>query len=138
MSDPLRRIPEDDERMNLAVAEARRTLRTFFNAFVAPRRNQKSFLLKVRFDDGEQVEHVWMADINAAVFPLEGTVANEPSLPGLRYLQRASFHPTQITDWMYLEDGTLVGGYTTQAIRASLSPDERARYDADAPYKFRD
>ena len=47
------------------------------------------------------------------------------------------FHPTQITDWMYVESGYLVGGYTTQVVRNAMSMAERAEYDAAAPYRFR-
>jgi uncharacterized protein YegJ (DUF2314 family) len=137
MDDAIYTFDESDPAMGAAIDEARRNLRTFFEAFIAPKANQTSFLLKVLFEvDGER-EHIWMADINAAVFPLEGTVANEPRLPGLEFMKRTTFHPMQISDWMYLEDGYLVGGFTTQAIRARLSPAKRIEYDAQAPYKFR-
>ena len=127
-----------DERMRTAIEQARRTLRDFFEAFAEPKPNQESFLLKVLFESQGKNEHIWVADINASVFPLEGTVANEPELPSLTFMQRTSFHPSQITDWMYIEDGYLVGGFTTRAIRAGLSGVERADYDANAPFKFRD
>lgn len=124
--------------MQTAIQCARETLRDFFDAFTARKANQTSFLLKVRFESQGKKEHIWVADINPSVFPLEATIANEPNLPGLVFMQRVSFHPSQITDWMYIEDGYLVGGFTTRVIRASLSPAERVEYDANAPYKFRD
>ena len=64
--------------------------------------------------------------------------ANEPQLPGLRFMERTTFHPSQFTDWMYIEDGFLVGGFITRVIRAGMSPEERKEYDSHAPYKFRD
>ena len=42
----------------------------------------------------------------------------------------------QITDWMYVEDGRLVGGYTMRAIRDRLSSDARAKFDAGSPFAF--
>jgi uncharacterized protein YegJ (DUF2314 family) len=137
MNDELHQYRESDARMGFAIEDARRTLRTFFDAFVSPKPNQKSFLLKVLFENGQSREHIWVADINASVFPLEGTVAIEPKIPGLKFMQRANFHRSQITDWMFVEDGYLVGGFTTQVIRAELSPEQRAKHDAGAPYKFR-
>lgn len=128
----------DDQRMLFAIDQAKRSLRQFFDAFVKPKENQKSFLLKVYFEVDGDGEHIWMADIDASVMPLTGTIANEPKLPGMTFMNRASFQPSQITDWMYIEDGYLVGGYTTQVIRAAMEPEERAEYDAHAPYKFRD
>ena len=32
-------------------------------------------------------------------------------------MQRVEFQPSYISDWMYIENGYLVGGYTTRVIR---------------------
>jgi uncharacterized protein YegJ (DUF2314 family) len=137
---PDRIIPfsDDDQRMQFAIDKARRTLGLFFDAFVAPKPNQQSFLLKVRFESQSMSEHLWVADIDASVSPMEATIANEPNLPGLKLMERTNFHSSQITDWMYLEDGYLVGGFTTQVIRAAMSPAERVEHDLHVPYKFKD
>lgn len=124
--------------MNFAIEEARRSLRSFFDAFVKPKPNQKAFLLKVKFHEGNSTEHIWLADIDASTMPMTGTVGNEPHIKGLSFMQRVEFRPEQISDWMYIEDGYLVGGFSIQVIRSGLSPSERADYDAKAPYKFRD
>jgi uncharacterized protein YegJ (DUF2314 family) len=128
----------EDQRMQFAIEEAQNTLKVFFDAYQNPMPNQEAFLLKVQYEVEGETEHIWVADVDASVFPLEATIANEPQLQGLRFMQRTAFDPSQITDWMYVEDGYLVGGYTTQVIRAGLTPGERAEYDAEAPYKFRD
>jgi len=125
----------DDPEMEGAINAARETLGDFLRAFVRPTKNQKSFLLKVKFFEKE---HIWMADLDLSSKPSIGTVANEPNAPELKFMQRAEFDPSQITDWMYVEDGYLVGGYTTQLIRSRKSPEEREYYDANAPYKFRE
>jgi uncharacterized protein YegJ (DUF2314 family) len=138
MGNGIYNFSEQDPRMEFAINEAQRTHEEFFDAFTSPKENQNSFLLKVLFESEGEVEHIWVADIDASVFPLEGTVANETSLNGVEFMQRISFHPSKITDWMYLENGYLIGGFTTQVIRSSLSAEERAEYDANAPYKFKD
>jgi len=138
MEDRLVSFGESDPKMRDAIEEAQRTLRSFFDAFASPKPNQKSFLLKVVFKSGEKSEHIWMADINASVFPLEGTVANETEFPGLKFMERTAFHPSQVTDWMYVEDGYLVGGFTTRVIRDSMTPADRAESDSNRPYKIRD
>ena len=53
-------------------------------------------------------------------------------------MHRVEFDPAQITDWMYIENGYLVGGYTTCLIRQRMTPEERQTYDFKAPYKFRE
>jgi uncharacterized protein YegJ (DUF2314 family) len=129
---------ENDRRMNFAIEEGRRSLRSFFDAFVKPTPNQKAFLLKAEFTEGDTTEHIWLADIDASTMPMTGTIGNEPLIKSLSFMQRVEFRPEQISDWMYVEDGYLVGGFTIQVIRAGLSSEERAAYDAKAPYKFRD
>ncbi len=128
---------EDDVQMRFAIEEAQRTLKQFFDSFSRPKPDQEHFLVKVQFSVAGQVEHIWVADIDASVSPLQGTLANETDLPGLKFMERVEFHPTQITDWMYVESGYLVGGYTTQVVRNAMSMAERAEYDAAAPYRFR-
>ncbi len=39
-----------------------------------------------------------------------GVVAIEPKLPSLKFMQRVGFEPSHVSDWMYVEDGYLVGG----------------------------
>jgi uncharacterized protein YegJ (DUF2314 family) len=127
-----------DAGINTAIEEAKASIGTFFESLISPKPNQESFLVKVAFESEEQVEHVWLADLDISVRPLEGTVANDPTIPGMKFMERVSFEPAQITDWMFVEDGYLIGGYTTKYIRSNMSPEERAEYDSSAPYKFRD
>ena len=138
MIDRVVSFSEQDPRIAFAIDEARKSLTTFFDAFCSPNSNQTAFLLKVQFEAPNESEHIWVADIDASVMPLQGTIANEPSILGFQFMQRVEFQPTQITDWMYVEDGYLVGGFTTQAIRSGMTSEERASFDANVPYRFRD
>lgn len=130
-------IPFDqhDLGMNGAIAHARATLVDFFRAYGNPKPNQSAFCLKVRFETIHGGEHIWLADIDASKEPMEGTVGNEPNdVPGLTFMQRVRFQLSDVTDWMYLEDGRLIGGFTIKQIRSAYSPEERARRDAESPY----
>lgn len=111
-------VQADDPEMRAAIDEARRTMDSFIQAFLNPRTNQKSFLLKVVFDDPEGVEHIWLADLDLATTPPTGIVANEPRIPHLEFMSRVAFSISNVTDWMYLEDDFLVGGFTTRLLQA--------------------
>jgi uncharacterized protein YegJ (DUF2314 family) len=41
-----------------------------------------------------------------------------------------------LSDWMYLEDNRLVGGYTLRVLRDSVSPEARARMDSQLPFRI--
>lgn len=108
--------------MLAAINAARQSLKQFLEAFFAPKPNQKSFLLKVAFHYQDETEHIWLADLDLASTPETGVVANEPKIPTLEYMQRVPFRAADITDWMYYEDESLVGGFTIKALRASARP----------------
>ena len=127
----------DDEQMGAAIRAAKASFKKFIDAYCRPTERQKNFLVKVMFVEGEQQEHIWLADLDLRSEKPTGVVGNEPNLPGLKFMQRVEFDPLYISDWMYIEDGYLVGGYTTRVIRDRMTPDERREHDAQAPYKFR-
>jgi len=123
--------------MEAAILEAKANFKQFIEAFCNPTERQRSFLVKVVFDEGEKREHIWLADLDFISGKPSGVVANEPKLPSLRFMERVEFEPSHISDWMYVDDGYLVGGYTTRVIRERMTPEARKAYDAEAPYKFR-
>jgi uncharacterized protein YegJ (DUF2314 family) len=135
--DKTSRISSEDAQMKAAILEAKSIIGQFIAAFTHPTDRQKSFLVKVVFDEGEQREHIWVADLGLAGDKLRGVIANEPNLPSLKFMQKVEFEPRYISDWMYIEDGYLVGGYTTRVIRDRMTPEDRAEHDTNAPYKFR-
>lgn len=111
-----------DEEMLSAINKARQSVRQFLEAYFAPKPNQRSFLLKVNFEDQGQAEHIWLADLDLHSSPPTGVVANEPVNRGLRFMQRVTFDFKFITDWMYYEDDCLVGGFTTRVLQRSARP----------------
>lgn len=123
--------------MEAAIDEAKANVDKFFEAFFHPKPNQRNFLVKVVFDEGDKREHIWLADLDFPGETATGVIANEPNLPTLTFMQRVEFHLSYISDWMYIEDGYLIGGYTTRVIRDRMTPGERKEHDAHAPYKFR-
>ena len=127
----------EDAEMSAAIRKAKETIEQFFEAFVEQTEGQKSFLLKVVFDKGDQREHIWLADLDFRGSKPSGVIANEPKLPNLKFMQRVKFNPSHISDWMYVEDDYLIGGYTTRLIRHRMTPKVRREFDARSPYKFK-
>lgn len=129
-------VPSDDPEMLEAIARARRSVKDFFDAFTKPRRGQTSFLWKIAFSDGGRVEHIWLADLDFSGPKPRGVVANEPSLPGFQFKQSIEFDASYLSDWMYVDDGKLVGGFTTRLLRQRMTPEERRSLDDRVPYTF--
>jgi uncharacterized protein YegJ (DUF2314 family) len=59
IEDQVRYVNEQDKNMNLAIAEARRTLDDFLALFKNPPAGADNFKLKVMLSDDNGIEHMW-------------------------------------------------------------------------------
>jgi uncharacterized protein YegJ (DUF2314 family) len=73
-SEPHNIVPvhSDDAEMLDAINQAKKSINGFLQAFLDPKPNQKSFLLKVAFEDQESREHIWLADLDLVSIPPTG------------------------------------------------------------------
>jgi uncharacterized protein YegJ (DUF2314 family) len=130
-------VSGDDPAMNTAIKKARDTVGTFIAALNSPKPNQDSFTVKMAFVDGKQTEHMWLSPVRYDGNRFHGIVNNDPELvSNVKIGQTASVDPAQISDWMFVENGKLVGGYTIRVLREKMSPRERAEFDQRAPFRI--
>jgi uncharacterized protein YegJ (DUF2314 family) len=113
--------------MNAAMARARDTLPTFWASCDAPKPTELGHALKVRFDVGAEVEHIWVTDVKKLSDDnYSGRLANEPSdLPGKNIGDQVEFKQIDISDWMFMRNEKIVGGETIRALLRSM-PEEEA------------
>lgn len=128
---PVVNIAGDDERMNQAIEKARATLHYFQNSLATPQSYQQYFSVKVLIEDGQYTEHLWLTtpsfDDEGNLY---GVVGNKPvSITSVSANQRIGIESQFISDWMIIEDGRLIGGYTIRAIRNGLPESERMDFD---------
>ena len=128
----------NDAEMAAAIAEARATADQFLRALATPAPNQTDFCVKRAYatTNGSGREHLWISNVRYDGALLHGTIDNEPiDVPNVKVDERVSFPPAELSDWMYLEDGKIVGGYTVRVVRKHLSPEERTEFDKRMPFK---
>ncbi|MCX2453909.1 DUF2314 domain-containing protein [Pedobacter sp. PLR] len=123
--------PKDDDQMDWAIKKARLTLWYFEEQLKGPTPGRNYFSIKVMVKDQTQVEHLWLT---APDFDEEGNlygkVCDEPILvKNLKAGQTIGVGRSLITDWMIVEDGLLLGGYTIRAVRDELSEIEKQAFD---------
>jgi len=122
-------VADTDTEMNAAIARARATLPLFWASYDAPKRTETEHSLKVRFPTAGNDEHIWMSPVKklpggeyAARF------ADTPhNLPGKRLGDLAEFKDADISDWMFMRNGKIVGGETIKPLLKSMP-----KADADA------
>jgi uncharacterized protein YegJ (DUF2314 family) len=121
-------IDNDDPRMVAATEKARATAPEFAQALAAPKLNQEAFAVKMRVTDGKATDYMWISDLSFDGQLFRGRLGNTPdAVTGVKLGDELAVKPGQLSDWMYVEDGRLVGGYTLRVIR--VSPEVRARLE---------
>jgi len=127
---PIIDFANGDPEMAAAIAKARATLPAFWASYEAPKAAEAGHSLKVRFPTGgNRAEHIWMAEVKKlGDGRYSGRFANQPrDLPGKRAGDLVQFAEGDISDWMFMRGGKIVGGET---IRPMLRHMPKA--DADA------
>lgn len=124
-------VPNEDERMNWAIEKAKLTLWYFEESLANPQPHQVYFSVKVHIIDGDNGEHIWLTephfDDEGNLF---GTVRNEPvNVTTVKLNQKIGINRNLISDWMTIENGRLIGGYTIRAIRDGVPESEKAAFD---------
>ena len=127
------RVTDDDKAMERAVETAQRTVGDFIAVLRSPKDTQRRFAVKKPFVEGDSVEHIWLNDVSFDGYRFHGKVDNEPvDIKGVSLGDEVAVWPNEISDWMYIEDGRLVGGYTISAMCRNMSPAEKTQFEEDA------
>jgi len=124
-------VRNEDEKMNWGMEKARLTLHHFKNCLKQPRPEQQYFSIKVKIEDQGKVEHIWLTepsfDNDNNLF---GVVGNEPiDVKSVKLNQKIGIEERSVSDWMIIEGGRLIGGYTIRAIRDNLSGPALQNFD---------
>lgn len=124
-------IQSEDEKMNWAMEKSRLTIHHFKKSLKQPNPNQQYFSVKVKIEDAGKVEHIWLIepsfDNDGNLF---GTVGNEPiDVKSVRLNQKIGIDEKLVSDWMIIENGRLIGGYTIRAVRDNLSGEALQNFD---------
>jgi len=135
LEDKVTYVADDDPRMNAAIAKARSTVDVFIAALKSPGSSQSEFSVKMAFTAGGSTEHMWLSPVSFDGTNFLGTIANESErVLTVRMGESVTVAPAEISDWMFVDSGKLVGGETLRVLRDTLSPTERAEFDKSVPF----
>lgn len=124
-------------KLKAATDKARSTVDTLVAALKAPKPTQASFQVKKLFEDGGMSEAIWLSDISLEGDLFSGTIGNEPQqLKSIKFGQSATVAKSEISDWMFIDDGKLSGGFSIRAMRENMTPAERTSFDQTLPFKI--
>jgi uncharacterized protein YegJ (DUF2314 family) len=129
-------VENEDKAMNNAISTARQTLQQFNDALKSGADSLESFSLKVRYNvpDG-QGEHIWLNEIKVNNSVYTGIVNNVPDvITQVKFGDTVTINNDNISDWMYLANNKLRGGYTLRVLMDKMSPEEKKKLQAQSGF----
>ncbi len=126
------RVASEDEDMNAAIEQAQATLGTFIESLISPRPGQTHFSIKAKFattDEPASFEHIWLYDVTYDGEKFSGRIGNQPlDVTYLSVDEKVQVPRDDVTDWMIIEDGILIGGYTLRVLVDRMSAEEKETF----------
>lgn len=125
--DNIVRVESEDPEMTAAIAEARRTLPKFWEAFDSRQPGADGFALKVEIEDPNGTEHFWAGSLERKDGKIFGTIDNRPNIvKSVRFGERIEIPDARISDWTYMRGGKMYGNRTMRPLLKTM-PDEEAK-----------
>tara|TARA_Y100000589_G_scaffold327285_1_gene368803 strand:+ start:63 stop:515 length:453 start_codon:yes stop_codon:yes gene_type:complete len=129
---------ETDKLMQRAIQKAQATCPQFIEVLQHPKPEYQTLSFKMPFSvhSGGR-EHIWIVKPSWDGKQLSGTVGNDPvdtTEVQLGQIIHASTDP--ITDWMYVENNILHGGYTIRVLYHTNPPQTQKAMNKDLGFKI--
>lgn len=125
-------VDGDDLEMNEAIDNAQKTLHKFDTALESKNPNFHNFSLKTRFKTSDGYEHMWLSDIFIKGNKHFGVIDNLPEFTNeIKIGDTVQLPNEEISDWMYIEDQKLYGGFTIRLLRKRMTESERKLFDEE-------
>jgi uncharacterized protein YegJ (DUF2314 family) len=131
--------PATDAELESAIRLARDSLDTFITKITTPHTNRTFVAVKVRFSPpGELPQDIWVDQVtyNNGVF--RGDIGDDIPALKLQAGETIAIPENDIVDWMIVEDGKLIGGYTIRLAVQHMSPEEREQFLETLDYSIED
>lgn len=126
---------DEDPRIIAATDEARSKVDQFISVLNNPEKSQSMFSVKIPIKDGDIEEHFWATPVRYKNGKFYATISNEPvNVTTVQFGEEVEVTKEEISDWMYIEDNKLKGGYTIRLIRKTLNKEQKVEFDRDFPY----
>lgn len=134
--DPVVMVDSDDKEMNDAMAEARENVQQFITALQSPSATRSAFSVKKRYSQGDKVEYFWLSDITFDGKNFHGKVDDDAEIvTNVKLGDAAVVGTNEISDWTFIDHGTLAGGYTIRVLYARMTPKDKEDFLKNAPFK---
>jgi len=122
-------LSSSDPEMEAAFQQARDTLDAFIQKIGTNHPNRTLVALKVRFflPDGPS-QDLWVDQISYQAGSFRGVMGDDIPALKLSVDDKVKIERKEIVDWMMVEDGKLIGGYTIRLAFQRMTPSQKQRF----------
>ena len=130
---------ETDPDLDFAIQQARDSLDMFLARLATPHADRTFVAVKVRFyPPGEASQDIWVDAVTYTGGTFHGNIGDDIPTLKLEAGEKITIDETEIVDWMIVEKGKLIGGYTIRLAVQRMSPEERERFLKTLDYSIED
>ena len=132
-------ISPTDAELDAAMRQARDSLNEFVVRLGTPHAERTFAAVKVRFyPPDETPQEIWVDEVTYENDIFRGNVGDD--IPGLKLEmgETITVNKEDIVDWMIVEEGKLIGGYTIRLAVQRMSAEERQRFLETLDYSIED
>ena len=134
-SPPIVSASSSDPELDEAISSARATLSDFIALLAAPNPTREFAALKVRFVPPDSAPlDIWCDDVTYAAGQFTGNMGDDIPALRLAFGDRIKISTDSIVDWMIVQDGHLIGGFTIRLAYSRMTPAEKEFFLNDAGY----
>lgn len=133
-------VESENVSMSFAIEKAKKKITQFDQALKSNNPSYSNFAIKKKYmtPDGGG-EHMWITEISIANGLYKGVVNNDAEKTNeIKFGDTVFIRRDEITDWMYLENNTLKGGFTILEIRNEMNKEDRKKMDERLGFKIKD
>jgi len=130
-------VPAIDPMLEAATRQAQKSIGEFTAHLKEPASGQSDFSIKVAVNDDGIVHYLWLQKVSYQDSRFTGVLAGDAQgLKGHHPGEVITVPAEEIFDWMYVERGKLIGGFTLRAIRERLSGKQREAFEKTMWFAF--
>ena len=129
----------DDALMDRAIKTAVESQGQFVQALAhkGAKGGGAGFAIKKGFPTTGDEEHIWLNELEWDGVVFHATVNNEPvETKAVKFGDRLEVDPKDISDWMYVKNGVLQGGYTIRVLHYQSSKEDQEAFLKEVPFSI--
>jgi uncharacterized protein YegJ (DUF2314 family) len=128
-----------DLEMEIAFQQAQDTLDSFIQKIDVPQPDRTLVAVKVRFVlPDSSTQDLWVDRITYKDGSFHGTMGDDIPTLKLSVDDKITIRTEDIVDWMIVQNGKLIGGYTIRLAFQRMSPEQKERFLETVHYSVED